>query len=522
MTIAVSDATFEKEVLQSEVPVLVDFWATWCGPCKAMAPALDEVAEEMAGSVKIVKLEVDASPGTPEKYGVRGMPTLILFKDGKPTVRHMGALVQKAKLAEWIGASLAKGDVVVAPPSVTEFKLSNGMNVVVVTDRSMSEVRTTIFHKVGLADAPEGGSAIPFLINNLTMKAAQAAGDRVGMFSTFEVTHVSQRTSKELLASSLARGAARMTDFTISDEVVAAERQLMQEQRSSRPSNATARLHAEMDGELLGSHPYRTSVHGSDRGIAELSATAVMQFYRRYQAANSAVLVIAGDVNPDEIKALVEDTFGKIPAGDAIERTRTTPPKHDAARRVTVAAAPADKASFARKYIVPSHITAEPGKAEALEVLARLLGSKSGPLHRELVVDEKLCEASGAEYSDQSVDFGTLLITTRGGSGNLARVEAAVDRIIGEMQASGPTASEVARAQESMLAAADPTQLPFRLGLAVATGRTVEQVLGWPEAIAKVTVEDVKHVASTYLDPRRSATGWLVPGTGESADDKAA
>lgn len=106
MANAVSDATFEAEVLNSSEPVLVDFFAEWCGPCKAMAPALDLVAKEMEGKVKVVKLDVDQNPKVTGTYGIRAMPTLILFKDGKVAAQHTGAIVQKKKLEDWITTSV--------------------------------------------------------------------------------------------------------------------------------------------------------------------------------------------------------------------------------------------------------------------------------------------------------------------------------------------------------------------------------------------------------------------------------
>ncbi len=102
MTSTVSDQTFEQEVLKSSEPVVVDFFAEWCGPCKAMAPALEEVAKEMAGKVKVVKLDVDANPQITERYKIRAMPTLMIFKDGEVADAHVGALVQKRKLEDWI------------------------------------------------------------------------------------------------------------------------------------------------------------------------------------------------------------------------------------------------------------------------------------------------------------------------------------------------------------------------------------------------------------------------------------
>ena len=105
MANAVSDSTFDQEVLKSSKPVLVDFFAEWCGPCKAMAPALDQVAEEMSSKLKVVKLDVDQNPTITNKYGIRAMPTLILFKNGEVAAQHTGALVQKKKLEDWINSA---------------------------------------------------------------------------------------------------------------------------------------------------------------------------------------------------------------------------------------------------------------------------------------------------------------------------------------------------------------------------------------------------------------------------------
>ena len=98
----VSDQNFEQEVLKASEPVLVDFFAEWCGPCKAMAPALEEVAKEMEGKVKVAKIDVDANPEITTRYQIQAMPTLIMFKGGEVAGRHTGALVQKSKLAAWI------------------------------------------------------------------------------------------------------------------------------------------------------------------------------------------------------------------------------------------------------------------------------------------------------------------------------------------------------------------------------------------------------------------------------------
>jgi thioredoxin 1 len=101
----VNDKTFSSEVLNSDVPVLVDFWATWCGPCRSISPIVEELAKEFSGRVKVTKLNVDESPATPTQYGVRGIPTLILFKGGKIFDQIVGA-VPKARLKALIEKAL--------------------------------------------------------------------------------------------------------------------------------------------------------------------------------------------------------------------------------------------------------------------------------------------------------------------------------------------------------------------------------------------------------------------------------
>ena len=101
----VTDDSFESEVLQSGQPVLVDYWAEWCGPCKMIAPVLDEIAEEYSGKIKVAKLNIDDNPNTPPRYGIRGIPTLMLFKDGEVEATKVGA-VSKSQLTAFIDSNL--------------------------------------------------------------------------------------------------------------------------------------------------------------------------------------------------------------------------------------------------------------------------------------------------------------------------------------------------------------------------------------------------------------------------------
>jgi len=104
-TVPVSDTTFDEDVLKSGKPVVVDFWAEWCGPCKMIAPALEEISSELSAQITVAKLNIDDNPKTPAAYGVRGIPTLMLFKDGQVAAMKIGAL-PKGDLKAWIESSI--------------------------------------------------------------------------------------------------------------------------------------------------------------------------------------------------------------------------------------------------------------------------------------------------------------------------------------------------------------------------------------------------------------------------------
>ena len=105
MPIAVTDSSFDADVLKSSTPVVVDFWAEWCGPCKQIAPALEEISNELGDKVIIAKLNIDETPTPPSTYGVRGIPTLMMFKDGQVAATKIGAM-PKNQLAEWVQSNI--------------------------------------------------------------------------------------------------------------------------------------------------------------------------------------------------------------------------------------------------------------------------------------------------------------------------------------------------------------------------------------------------------------------------------
>jgi zinc protease len=258
-------------------------------------------------------------------------------------------------------------------------------------------------------------------------------------------------------------------------------------------------------------------VIGWHHEIEQLTRTDALAFYRRFYTPNNAVLVIAGDVTTDDVKALAAKTYAKVPrVTDVASRARPQEPQPVAPRTVMLADPRVAQPSMQRSYLVPSYAKAK-NDAAALEVLAHVLGSGStSRLYRALVVDQRIATNAGGFYQGSALDntrFGVYAIPQPGIA--FPAVESAIDDVIVELVKNGIDPAELDRAKTRMIADAVYAQdnqaaLARWYGVALTTGSTVDDVNGWPDLIRSVTADQVREAARKWLDRRRSVTGYLV------------
>jgi zinc protease len=416
-------------------------------------------------------------------------------------------------------------------PEIGHFTLANGLEVVVVPDRRAPVVTHMVWYKVGAADETPGKSGLAHFLEHLMFKGT--ANNPVGRFSqtvafvggqenaftTQDYTGYFQRVSRENLKTMMEFEADRMTGLVLTDAAVTPELKVVLEEYNQRvANNPRARLSEQIDAALYLNHPYGKPVIGWRHEIEKLNRDDALAFYRRFYTPNNAVLIIAGDVTTDEIRTLAEATYGKVPKiADIAPRHRPQEPTPVAQRHVTLADARVELPSVHRAYLVPSSTTAKAGESEALEVLSFILGhGTTSRLYRTLVVDRELAVGAGGWYSGTALDatqFGMYGSPKPGVT--LEQLENAIDAVVDEVIAKGVTAEEVDLAKNRLIADAVYAQdnqatMARWYGAALTTGSTVESVQSWPDRIRAVTADAVNAAAKTWLDKRRSVTGYLI------------
>jgi zinc protease len=413
---------------------------------------------------------------------------------------------------------------------VAHFTLANGLELVVIPDHRAAVVTHMIWYKVGAADETPGKSGLAHFLEHLMFKGtARNPNERFSQevsaiggqnaFTSSDYTGFFQRVPRDHLKEMMAFEADRITGLVLTDRGVRSELNVVLEEQNMRvANNPSARLAEQMDAALYLNHPYGRPAIGWRPEIETLTRDDALAFYRRFYAPNNAIVVVAGDVTPEEVKADAEATYGIVPPNAEIApRRRPQEPPQEAPRTVTFADARVEQPSIGRYYLAPSRVTAKPGESQALDVLAHVLGSGANSrLYRALVAEQGVALNAGAYYSDTALDYGKFGVygTPKPGK-TLYDVETAIDAVLADVSENGITADELELAKSRLIADAvyaqdNQTTLARWYGAALATGQTVDMVRAWPEEIRAVTADAVHDAARTWLDRRASVTGYLV------------
>ncbi|SJM31888.1 Uncharacterized zinc protease y4wA [Mesorhizobium delmotii] len=442
----------------------------------------------------------------------------------------------------WLGGTLfaaALAFVTIAPVlaatddiKATNFLLDNGMEVVVIPDHRAPIVTHMVWYKIGSADEPPGKSGIAHFFEHLMFKATakHAAGEltravaEIGgshnAFTSYDYTAFYERVAPSALEQMMSFEADRMRNLTLTDDVVNTERDVILEERRLRIDNdPEAVLNEEVVTTLWQSQPYRIPVIGWMHEIEKLNRTDAVAFYDNYYRPNNAVLVVAGDVEPETVKSLAEKTYGKVPRGpDLPPRTRPVEPEQNTRRTVTLTDARVSVPNFLTQWVVPSYHTAKPGEAEALDLLAEILGGGSrSRLYQQLVVKQGIAAEAGAFFQGNMLDATNFTVYgAPRGDAKLADIEAAVDAEIARIARNGVTSDELEKTKERFIRSVifahdEQNSVANMYGSTLATGGNVKDVEEWPDRIRNVTADQVKAVAARYLVSDHSTTGYLLP-----------
>jgi len=416
---------------------------------------------------------------------------------------------------------------------VTTFTLNNGLDVVVIEDHRAPAVTQMVWYRIGAADEPPGHSGIAHFLEHLMFQGtddmAEGAfsatveenGGTDNAFTSWDYTAYFQRVAADRLDLMMKMEADRMRDLQLTEDDVTTERQVILEERSQRTDgDPGSLLNEQMAAAQFMNHPYGIPVIGWRHEMAALSRQDALDFYQANYAPNNAILIVAGDVQPDEVRALAEKHYGPLAPSDRIKpRERPQEPPQLAERRLVMQDERVSEPYLVRSYLAPERNTGDQRKAAALTILAELLGGNqtNSVLARNLQFDRQVAVWSAAFYDGTSVDpdtFGLYVSPVPGVS--LADAEKAMDEVIAGFLESGPDPAQFARIKTQVRAAEiygrDSAGGLARLyGQALSVGLTVQDVQDWPEILQSITEDEVMAAAREVLNRDNAVTGWLTP-----------
>lgn len=431
-----------------------------------------------------------------------------------------------------------------AAQEVTDYTLDNGMDVVVIEDHRAPVVVHMVWYRAGAADEDPGVSGIAHFLEHLLFKATDDMesgelsrvvaenGGSDNAFTSQDYTAYFQRVAADRLDLMMTMEADRMRDLQLSEDDIATERDVILEERAMRTDNSPgALLNEQMQAALYQNHPYGIPVIGWRHEMEQLGLDEAMAYYRKYYAPNNAILVVAGDVEPEEVLAMAEEHYGPLEPTEGLEpRARPLEPVPLAERRITYEDPRVSQPYVVRSYLAPERNPGEQEEAAALVYLAEILGGNSATsvFGQALEFEQNIAVSTFAGYSALNLDISSIRIGVVPAQGvSLAEAEAAMDATLAEFMENGIDPAQFERiktriragdiyAQDSMRGLAN------RYGAALTSGLTIEDVKAWPKVLQSVTPDDVMAAAEKVLQRSHAVTGWLTgPTTTPDTDAEA-
>jgi zinc protease len=411
------------------------------------------------------------------------------------------------------------------------FTLANGLQVVVLPNHRTPAVTQMVWYKTGAADDPRGKSGIAHFLEHLMFKGTKAnppgafsalisqTGGRDNAFTTEDFTVFHETVAKDRLEMVMRLEADRMTGLQTSDEVLLPEREVILEERRSRIDNDPAALFREqLTANLFLNDSYRIPTIGWEHEMRGLGTEDALAAYRKWYAPNNAILIVSGDVETAQVRALADRIYGPLEARPIPARLRLEEPPHRAAIRLEMKHPRVAQPSWRRLYVAPSYRAGATQHAYALQVLAEILGGGADSrLYKDLVLTQGIALSASADYGPSAIGLSTfsLYVTPKPGTA-VADLETAIDAELHRLADQGVADDEVKRAEQRMQAAAiyagDSGTGPANItGTALAIGQSLDDVTAWPERIGAVTRAEIEAAAKAVLVERNSATGILLP-----------
>ena len=413
---------------------------------------------------------------------------------------------------------------------VTSYTLDNGMQVVVIEDHRAPVVVHMVWYRAGAADETPGVSGVAHFLEHLLFKKTKNLeagelsrtvaenGGTDNAFTSYDYTAYYQRVAADRLPIMMRMEADRMINLDLSEEDILVERDVIIEERNQRTeTNPNALYREQANAALFQNHRYGVPVIGWRHEMSNLTLSDALDYYQKFYAPNNAVLIVAGDVMPEDVLALAQEIYGQIAANvDLPERKRPVEPPHFAPRRIEYVDERVSQPYVVRSYLAPERNSGDPRSAAALVLLADILGDgQASVLQRKLQFETQEALYASASYSGVSLDktsFGIYIVPAA--DVTLLDAEAALDRAISEFLEEGVDEAQLARLKTQYRAAGIYAQdnvngLANAYGRALTSGLTLEDIHAWPDILQSITSDEIIAAATQVFDLNSSVTGWI-------------